>query len=91
MTFQIVLAKLEETVEAIEGQWTTSRGDGINPVAKLRTKPVAKACVWLKHATHKDMAKASALAKQEGWTIYTFASDDRDPLERAKAHMLKQA
>ena len=86
---QIVLALTEQTLEAIPGTWTTSRGDGVNAVAKTQAVTIAKACMWMRRATVNDLPKAEAYAAQSGFSVFTFPTSERHPLEAAKALVLK--
>ncbi len=85
MTFQIVLVKPEVEAEAIPGEFTTTRGDGINAVAKLREKTIYKAAMWLRKATEADLPKARTFAASEGYQVVMCPSDERNPIAYAKA------
>jgi hypothetical protein len=86
---QIVLATVDETSEAIPGQWTTSRGDGLNAVAKLRTVKYAKAMMWLRAGNESDVAKARAYGLESGYSVHVFPTEEKDPLGKAKIAALK--
>ena len=86
LTFQIVLVRAEQDTEAIPGEFTTSRGDGLNAVAKLRVAHRLTAAMWLRKATWKDLPKARAFATSEGYQVVMCPSAERDPLAYAKKH-----
>lgn len=50
-----------------------------------------RACVWLNQGTDDDLAKARAYARSEGYTVYTFKADTRDPLARARRQIKRKA
>ena len=81
--FQIVLARICSDVEATD-EWTRARGDGVNPVPKLRTVQKPVAVMWLRDASESEIPRAEAFASTEGWTVVRVLSDERDPLAYAK-------
>lgn len=83
--FQIVLVKAEDDTEIVNGEWTTSRGDGINAVPKLRVVQRLKAAMWKREATENDLAKARTFADSEGYKVVMVPANERNPLGYAKA------
>lgn len=79
----IILARVEVAYEPIG----VARVDlGERP--KLREVPVAKALCWANKGTAEDLAKATKWATAEGYSVHTFPTTERRPLELAKAAAL---
>ena len=75
----IVLARLEEDFRVIEYRRTDL---GERPLMERIDKPVA--CIWLNAGSDDDVSKAQKYAATAGYTVYTYATSERDPLGRAK-------
>ena len=82
----IVVAWREETALVPTGRMT--RFDGVNYRPEYRTDWEGKAAMWLRKGTEADIQKAKAHAAKEGWTVYTFPTSERQPLEKAKQAIL---
>lgn len=75
--FTIVVVKVEERQE---GRVYAGR-----PWGPQTTVIDARAAVWLRRGGEFDIARANAWADTEGYRVFTFPTDERDPLGRAKA------
>jgi hypothetical protein len=49
-----------------------------------------KAAVWLNRGTDEDVRKATAYARREGYSVFTFPLSEPDPLRRARERVLEQ-
>jgi len=87
---QIVLARVEDDIVA-SNEWTTARGDGINPVPKLRIVKAARAAMWLRAGTADDVKKARVFAADSGFLVFTYPQTEKDPLGKAKQDALAKA
>lgn len=91
--FTVVIVSRVQDIEATGG-WTTSRGDGVNPVQAFRPITAVKAAVWKRHATDEDLAKARryvAGLTGESLNIVVLPTSERDPLGVAKRQTLDRA
>lgn len=86
-TLQIVLSKLYDDFEIVQ----RGRVD-LGERHKTREVKVARALMWKKgvkpNALPKELVKAEAFAKTEGYTVFVYPSDDRDVLNHAKRDLL---
>ena len=81
----IVLARIEMTGVRETGRLV--RFDGYNYRPETESTPEPNAMIWLNEGTESDEAKASAFAQREGYTVFTFSTCEREPLESAKKLM----
>ena len=78
---QIVIAWAEQTKLVREAGFVTR---DMNLFPKFRFDWEGKAAMWLRNGSDADVQKAEAFAHKEGHAVFTFASDERDPLGQAR-------
>ena len=83
----IVLARVGMTGSRFTGRQVMVDG---NWRAEIERAPEAKAAVWVNDGGAKELAKARAFAAQEGYTVLTFPLNEPDPIEAAKAAVMKE-
>ena len=79
----IVLAKVED-------DWVVDQPGRVDlgERNKLRRVPRAVACVWLNRGEPLDIDSARTFARKNGYLVFTYPTDEKDPLGRAKAAAL---
>ena len=82
----IVLAKVED--EWIVDQGAPPARVDLGERHKMRRVPRAVACVWLNRGEDSDVDSARMFARKNGYLVFTYPTDEKDPLGRAKAAAL---
>jgi hypothetical protein len=85
---QIVYAKAEKT--ALEPTGRTVTRD-MNQFPEFRPAWEGKAGMWLNKGSDEDATKAEKSLSGEGYTILKFPQSERDPLGKARDHVVKLA
>ena len=88
MAFQIVYARAENTALEATGRMVVR---DMNLFPEFRAAWEGKAGMWLKAGTDADVEKATKALAKEGYTIFQFPSNERDPLGKARAAVVKTA
>lgn len=84
----IVIAWAEQTALVPTGRHVMR---DMNWFPEFRAEWEGKAAMWLNRGTDSDVAKAKRYAASEGRTVYTFPTDERDPLGKAREAARKAA
>lgn len=79
----IVLARADIAYRPV-GTWRHDLGER----PKMEEVPDPKSLIWLNEGTATDLKKAKAYARQEGYSVFTYPTTERDPLGRAKKDVL---
>jgi hypothetical protein len=79
VAWQVVLARLDDDFIVVDpGQPDIGRRAKLQDVKK----PVS--LMWCRKGEQVDIAKAQRYAASEGYTVFTYPTNERDPLGRAK-------
>lgn len=58
---------------------------------EMREEMVGKAAVWLNRGTPADVQRARAFAATEGYSVFCYATTEKEPLARARRDVLRAA
>ncbi len=83
--FAIMLAWVEQTGLRATGRLVARDA---NWFPEYESCPEAKACAWMHSGTEADVVKARAYAGSQGYKVFVYPTNDRDPKSRARADML---
>lgn len=84
----IVYARAEKTALEPTGRYVTRDA---NLFPEFRATWEARAGIWMNKGTDEDMVKAKFALSDEGYTIFKFDLQERDPLNKAKGEVIKKA
>ena len=84
----IVLGRVEMT--GIKETGKMVRFDGYNFRPETKSTPEAKALVWLLEGREADIASAKRFAGTEGYKVFLFPCDEKDPIGAAKKLILAE-
>ncbi len=85
---QIVIAWAEKT-KIVPAPGFVKRDANLFPATQLDWE--GRAAMWTASGTEADLAKAKAFAAREGHTVYTFPSEESEPLEKAREQAIDAA
>ena len=85
---QIVLARAERTALIPTGRHVMR---DMNWFPEFRSDWEARAGMWMRKGSAKDLQKAKEHAAKEGWEVFTFAPTERDPLGKARERVVALA
>lgn len=85
--YTIVVARVEMTgIRKTGRQVMRDR----NWFPEIEAAPEAKTCIWLNAGTPDDVESARTFAAKEGYTVFTYPTDDPDPRGRASREVMEQ-
>lgn len=85
---QIVIARAEMT-KIVPAPGFVTRDANLFPATRLDWE--ARAAMWVRKGTESDLNKAKAFASREGYAVYTYSSDEKYPLEKARQEAVENA
>lgn len=81
--YTIALARVEMT--GLRETDKLHRPDGVNWRPVMIPVPESAALVWRLAGDQSDLEKAKAFAETEGYSVFTFPTNERDPIGKAKS------